>query len=407
MRGGDTSALRAFNERLIIGAIRDRGALSKAELARATGLSAQAASMIVNALVRDGLVRKEAKVRGQVGQPFTPIALDPEGAFSLGVKIGRRSVEAVVVDFLGDVVSGTEARYGAPLPERVMPLAGDCAARALDVLPAAHRARIVGLGIAMPGDLPAWSDELDLAPGALGGWEAIDVAGAFGRATGLEATLYNDATAACAAEMVLGEPVAGSALYLYLGTFVGGGLVLDGRLYRGARDNAAALGSMPMSAPNGTGRPRQLIHEASVFVLERALQDAGIDASAVIDGETASTEAEAIVAAWTEATAAALARAVVTVASVVDIEVVVVDGLLASGRIAAVTRAFRRALERFDTKGLRPFTVRTGSVGRPARVLGAALLPLNRRFAPDPDVLTAGPRSRAAPAASSAPLSQR
>ncbi len=395
MRGGDTSALRAFNERQIIGAIRRQGPLSKAELGRATGLSAQAASTIVNQLVREGLLKKEAKVRGQVGQPHTPIALAPSGAFSLGLKIGRRSVEAVLVDFMGDLVRGEEARYRAPLPEVALPLARQCVQGVVEQLSTGERSRLIGLGIAMPGDLSAWSMELGLEPQALAALEERDVALELARATGLETALYNDATAACAAELALGPPVSGSALYLYIGTFIGGGLVLDGRLYRGARDNAAAIGSMPMVGPDDVGRPRQLIHEASVFVLERELRFAGVDASAVIDGTATTAVAEPIVARWTQAAAEALARAVVSAASVVDLELVIVDGLLAAARIEALAGELRDQLRRYNAKGLAGFTVRTGVVGRPARVLGAALLPLNERFAPDPDVLTAAPGERA------------
>lgn len=77
MRGGDTAGLRAYNERLIVSALLRSGALSKAEIARETGLSGQAASVIVNALIADGMLLKQPKVRGQVGQPSTPIAPNP------------------------------------------------------------------------------------------------------------------------------------------------------------------------------------------------------------------------------------------------------------------------------------------------------------------------------------------
>jgi len=94
MRGGDSSALRAYNERLIYDAIRSHGPLSKAELARVTGLSAQAAAVIVRDLLADGMLLENAKVRGRIGQPMTPLALNPRGAFAVGLKIGRRSVDA-------------------------------------------------------------------------------------------------------------------------------------------------------------------------------------------------------------------------------------------------------------------------------------------------------------------------
>lgn len=387
MRGGDTSALRAFNQRLIIGAIRERGPMSKAEVARATGLSAQAASVIMQSLVEEGLLILQDKVRGMIGQPSTPMALNPQGAYSVGVKIGRRSVEAVLIDFLGRQVAHREVGFAAPLPEVALPAALNCARAVLAAAPCG-RDRIAGLGLAMPGELHAWSRELGLEPDALADWRGLDVAACLAEATGLAATPYNDATAACAAEMALGEAVdAPTVLYLYLGTFVGGGLVLDGRLYRGNRGNAAALGSMPMGA-GPTGAPRQLIHAASLCLLEQRLAALGLDPGAATGDPAPGTAAAAAVADWSAEAAEALARAVVSVAAVVDVETVVLDGLPSRARLAALADAVTQALGRFDRTGLSPFALRLGSLGRPARVLGAALLPLYERFSPDPDVLT-------------------
>jgi hypothetical protein len=120
MRGGDTSGLRAYNERLIISAIRAGGAMSKAEIARATGLSVQAARVIVDALIDGETLLKLPKIRGLVGQPSTPIALNPAGAYSVGVKIGRRSLEVVLVDMMGDVVRKARMRQSVPLPAQTL-----------------------------------------------------------------------------------------------------------------------------------------------------------------------------------------------------------------------------------------------------------------------------------------------
>ena len=114
MRGGDTTGLRAYNERLMITAIRQAGALSKAEIARTTGLSGQAATVIVNSLLDEGLLVKRDKVRGRVGKPFTPIALNPEGAYSIGIKIGRRSLEVLLVDFDGAIVASRSTSLSRP-----------------------------------------------------------------------------------------------------------------------------------------------------------------------------------------------------------------------------------------------------------------------------------------------------
>ena len=387
MRGGDTTGLRAYNERLMITAIRRAGALSKAEIARTTGLSGQAATVIVNSLLDEGLLVKRNKVRGRVGKPFTPIALNPEGAYSIGVKIGRRSLEVLLVDFDGAVVASRSAPYPAPLPAETMALAAGTAVELIDSLKSRLRGRIVGLGVAMPWVLHEWSDVLGLEREAIAAWRDIDVAAELESATGLSVSVYNDATAACAAEMIAGDRIVRrSALYIYLGTFVGGGVVIDGHLHRGEQLNAGALGSMPMVESGGDGRPNQLIHEASVIDLERALTAAGFDISEMI-GPHGTAEADGVFDAWMRRAVEALSRAVVSAMSVVDFEEVVIDGLLRPDWRRRVVDGVTGAYGRFDCTGLSPIEIATGSIGPQARVLGAALLPLIGRFSPDTDLL--------------------
>jgi predicted NBD/HSP70 family sugar kinase len=387
MRGGDTTGLRAYNERLIMNALLRAGPLSKAEIARETGLSGQAASVIVNRLLDEKLLVKREKIRGQVGQPSTPIAPNPEGAFSLGVKIGRRSSEAVLVNLLGEIMGAERTRYDAPLPDPALPSALAQAKSLLDGLALDKRKRVVGLGIAMPGEIHAWSHELGLEAGALDGWRGLDVAGALEEATGLAASLHNDATAACAAEMVLGDSITvRSALYVYLGTFIGGGVVLNGQLYPGEQLNAAAIGSMPVGESLPSGPPNQLIHTASVIALERALAAAGLEPSECLAGDGGAA-AEAIFAQWMEEAVAHLSRALVAALSLIDFELIVVDGLLPPAWRTRFTEALLPALDRYDRVGLAPVGIRAGSIGPMARVLGAAMLPLKERFSPDTGLL--------------------
>lgn len=391
MRGGDTTGLRAYNERLIMSALRRTGALSRAEIARETGLSGQAASVIVARLMEAGLVVKREKVRGHVGQPSTPIAPDPDGAFSLGVKIGRHSVEAILVNLVGEVIGTQREGYQAPIPDRTIAIAVAQAGALLDLLDERARSRVVGIGVAMPGELEAWARELDLEPGALDGWRTADVPGALAAASGLEAWLYNDATAACAAEMIAGDAIsARSALYIYMGTFIGGGVVLDGKLYPGERANAGAIGSMPTGAAQGASAPRnfgQLIHSASVLKLERALAAAGISSQDVLYAEKTSPQIEALFDSWLEDTLPEFARAVVAALSIIDFERVVVDGLLPPRWRTRLTDGLEAGLARFNLSGLSPTRVVAGSIGPMARVLGAALLPLETRFSPNTDLL--------------------
>ncbi len=387
MRNGEPIGLRAFNERLMITAIRQASALSKAEIARTTGLSSQAATVIVNSLLDEGLLVKREKVRGRVGKPFTPVALNPEGAFSLGVKIGRRSLEVLLVDFCGSIVASRSTSYHAPLPSQTMAMATDTTLELVSSLKRGLRARIVGLGVAMPWVLHEWSDVLSLEREAIAAWRDIDVAAELEAATGLSASLYNDATAACAAEMIAGDQInRRSALYIYLGTFVGGGVVINSRLYRGEQLNAGALGSMPIGDMDGVEKPQQLIHRASVIDLERALVAAGFDKSEMLS-PIGTRDPEEVFSTWLNRAVEALSRAVVSAMSVVDFEAVIIDGLLRSDWRRRVVDGVGDAYGKFDCTGLSPIEITTGSIGPKARVLGAALLPLIRRFSPDTELL--------------------
>ena len=117
-RGSNLLGVSQYNERLILQMIRRAGSLPKAEIARRSKLSAQTVSVIINRLLRDKLLRKQPRQRekGKVGQPAVPIALNPSGAYSIGVKIGRRSLDILLIDFTGNLLQRLNHRYDFPDP---------------------------------------------------------------------------------------------------------------------------------------------------------------------------------------------------------------------------------------------------------------------------------------------------
>ncbi len=104
LRGSNQSGMRAHNERLVLSLVRRDGALAKSDIARITGLSAQTVSVIMRSLEADGLLLRGEPVRGRIGQPSVPMSLAADGAFFFGLKIGRRSVDLVLVNLLGEPV---------------------------------------------------------------------------------------------------------------------------------------------------------------------------------------------------------------------------------------------------------------------------------------------------------------
>src|SRR5215510_16543423 len=121
-RGTNQSGVRLYNERVALSLIRRHGSLPKAEIARLTGLSAQTVSMIIRQLEADGLVLKEKPKRGRIGQPPVPISLNPDGAYSLGLKIGRRSADLMLLDLVGGVRGTTHRAFRYPTPRQTMRL---------------------------------------------------------------------------------------------------------------------------------------------------------------------------------------------------------------------------------------------------------------------------------------------
>ena len=91
--GVNQSGVRAHNERLILSVLQRNGAMPGSDIARVTGLSPQTVSVILRKLVNDALILRRAPVKGRVGKPSVPMELNPEGLFSVGLKIGRRSAD--------------------------------------------------------------------------------------------------------------------------------------------------------------------------------------------------------------------------------------------------------------------------------------------------------------------------
>jgi len=385
-RGTNQTGVRAYNERLVLSIIRRHGQIAKAEIARLTGLSAQTVSVIVKALEQDGLVKRLAKQRGRVGQPCVPFALEPLGAYGIGFKVGRRSAEVVLIGLTGEVLASRRQGYRYPRPDALGRFAEASMTELLAGLAPAARHRVSGIGLAVPHEIWSWAEETGAPPAELDRWRDADLATPLARRFGLPVFSCNDITAACGAELVFGE--AGrfqDFLYLYVGTFVGGGLVLGGSLFPGRTGNAGALGSLLV--PNGRGGAVQLIRRASIYLLEASLEAAGAEA----EGLWRSTEAWAgprpLIDAWLEATGEALALAAVSACSVIDFEAVVIDGALPPIERDRLLSTTGRALARLKRQGVSPFALVPGTLGAFARAMGGACLPLLASFAADRDVL--------------------
>jgi len=363
--------------------VRRHGALAKVELARLTGLSTQTASVIMRKLEDDGLLARGMPVRGRVGQPSIPMTLAPDGVFSLGLKIGRRSVELVLMDFVGVVRATRRRRYAWPLPDGVLGFARGAIKAVLADLTPAQRARIAGIGIAAPFELWNWADEVGAPQAEMDAWREVDLVAALARELPFPVFLQNDATAACVAEVVLGR---GSAFkdffYVFIGFFIGGGVVLNGAVFSGSGGNAGAIGSMPVPAKGK--KPIQLIDAASIHLLETRLKAAKIDPSPLwLQPENWEGFGKHLDA-WIAEIAPSLAYAIAAASSVIDFPAVIIDGAFPPAVRRRIAEATAKAMQRLDLQGIQPPAIVAGEVGQNARAIGGACLPLLNRYILDP-----------------------
>jgi predicted NBD/HSP70 family sugar kinase len=387
MGGANQTRVRAYNERLVLSLVRRHGSLSKAEIARRTGLSAQTVSVIMRSLEKEGLLLRGAPQRGRVGQPSIPMSLNPAGVFSLGLKVGRRSADLVLMDFIGQVRMQLHQAYRYPTPAGVLSFAQRGVETILSAISREDGRKIAGIGVALPFELWNWAEAMGGPPEDMDAWRDADIAALLARQLHLPVFVQNDATAACAAELAFGHgPRFADFAYFFLGSFIGGGVVLNHALYPGRSGNAGAFGSMPVGAVNGS-RPEQLIDHASVVLLERMLLAQGKDPSSIwLTPETWDDFGETQLE-WIEQTGRALAFAAATACSVIDFEAVIIDGGFAAPIRAAIVQAAKRALSGLDLQGIAPPVIEEGQVGSAARAIGAASLPLFSRYHIDQSVL--------------------
>jgi len=388
-RGSSQGGLRQYNERVVLQAIRLHGALPGAEIARVTQLTAQTISLILKRLEADGLLLRGEPVRGKVGQPSVPLRLNPDGALAIGIKVGRRSMDVLLVDFTGTVRQRWTLDYRYPDPDQLLAEIGARLAEIGAQLSADALGRVQGVGIAAPFSLGGWQTLLDMPPDVAARWPAVNLRAEVAARTDLPVSLIKDTAAACVAELVAGRGRSvQSFLYVFVDTFIGGGLVLDSHLRAGLHGNAGAIGSLPMglAAPGGGTAPAQLLSVASLANLEARYRQHGLDAAAVADDRALQAPWVAHTQAWLAEAAGAVALAVNSAACLLDLEAVIIDGSFSRALQAALVTALQQALDRYSWEGVTRPMLLPGTIGSDARALGGALLPLHANFSPDRDL---------------------
>lgn len=236
-RTGGTNLVRVGvqNRALVLDLVRRRGPFARADLVRATGLSAQTVSNIAAGVVGAGLVREV-----------------PGGGRRLEVVAGSRSAIGVHLDPAHLVVVRTDLTGAVLAAEHVDLDATDHPARTLDTMAAAvrrvrgGRSAPAGIGLAVPG--PIDPDGVRMGtPAQLPAWWSLPVTEELAARTGLPVLLEKDGVASALGE-VWAEPAADDLVSVFLGHGISAATVAAGEVVRGATGNAGEFGGMPVEA---------------------------------------------------------------------------------------------------------------------------------------------------------------
>jgi len=382
---GSLGALRRLNRLRVLDTLRRRGSVSRAEIARRTGLSRTTVSNLVGSLLEEGVVVEQV---GEERQPATPnggrpptlLTLDPSAGAVVGIDFGHDEVRVAVADLAYTVLSETSCALD--VDHRADDALSAAATMVEQVLDDAglERRRVLGVGAALSAPVRAGTRAVASAA-IFPDWVDKNVAEELGRRLRVPVYIGNDANLGALAEATFGagRGVA-NLVYVMLATGVGAGLVLDGHLYEGDTGVAGELGHVVV-APDGLicrcGNRGCLETIAGARAIVQALRQShggDITLADVLDlAEAGDAGARRVVA----DAGRAVGRALAGVCSVLDPRLVIVGGeVAAAGDL--VLDGIRESIELTMTPSAgHAVSVVPGDLGVRAEVLGAIALAMS------------------------------
>lgn len=402
--GTNLPAVGEYNQTVVLDAIRRRpDGITRSELAALTALSNMTVTNVCRRLLDGGLVDEHGRRASGPGKPAAVVKLNPGGGFAIGVHIDPAVVTYVLVDLSGKVRD--HSRTGTPAvgdPSAVIDEMAT-AIEALIVGSAVDRSRILGIGIASPGPVNT-ADGVVLNPPMMPNWQRVPLRRALAEATGLPVLLEKDATAAVVAELWFAGPgTSRDFAFMYYGTGLGTGLSVSGEVVRGVTSNAGDAGHITVD-PTGAICPcgrRGCVGYITVprTLVERALADGVLEAAANLDDTDAVNAAFNRLAARAASghpgasailaeAARALARSIVVIVNLLDIDTVIFGGPYWAPISSAILAALPAAV-REDPALIPPHPIRFAESAIPVDVaaVGAATLVLDNTFSPRPSAL--------------------
>lgn len=360
------------------------GSASRAGLSRVTGLSKQTMSEVIRVLTERGWVRESGMISGGVGRSAVRYEVDATAGYVLGVDLGSSTIRATLASISGAIVQQDEVAADPAGGMRLIEQIGALKATTLAAAGVSPE-KLLQATVAIPGVMDPRTGRLSLAPN-LDDMGTIDVASSVRQVLQCKVSFENDVNAGAIGEHWRNrQPDDGVYGFISIGTGVGLGILVDGKLLRGASLAAGEVGYLPL----GSDPFAPLSVERGA--LENALGAAGISARYHMAGGPAGTSVREIFDRYTEGQRAAIvaieetarlaALLVATVTAVIDPAKIVIGGNI--GGRPELVELIRRIL---PTCTRHPVPIEPGRLGTHATVVGAAAIALgelhNSLFSP-------------------------
>lgn len=248
-RTGDPALIREINLSIVLYALREHGALSRAALASTTGLTKVTVSSLVSQLTRAGFVTERGVGRGMLGRPGILLELNPQRGAMIGVEIGVDFISTLVTDFTAQTIWRNLEQTDPACPQekildRVMVHIQNAVKQSKK-----HKLTVLGAMIGLPGLVDVASGTLLYAPNLK--WKDVPVRALLRKRFHFPIYVDNEATIAAFGETYFGVARGKRNMaYVYGGVGVGGGLVINGEIMTGATGFAGEVGHVTIE-PDG------------------------------------------------------------------------------------------------------------------------------------------------------------
>jgi glucokinase-like ROK family protein len=253
---GDQEKVRKVNRSLILNTLRLHMPVSRAQVANITGLTRGTVSNIVNMLIEDGLVFEDKLQDSKIGRPSILLRLRPDGGAVVGVEIGVDFISVLLTNFVAETL--WEIRVQTTLSQsqtEIINQAEKYIDQALSIAKE-NELRPLGIGVGLPGLVNARQGNLIIAPNLH--WKNVPLRLIWNQRFHLPIYIENEANLAALGEYYFGVARnVDNFIYLTSDIGLGGGIMIDGRLFRGAHGYGGEIGHIqrnPQGEQCGCGR---------------------------------------------------------------------------------------------------------------------------------------------------------